>query len=142
MDPKRGTLAIIVFLALLVAAWLLLAQGLLSLELFKTSASIPEQPEESAPVVLAHINEGEMHTYTGSVRLPTPCHTLASSVTVEGGAARKARIALTTGEPQGTLCAQVIDSQPFTVSFTSREFPTVTLALNGEEVPVEVTEEQ
>ncbi len=140
MDPRRSLTIIVVFLAGVVVAWFFLAEGFLMLQ----GTPSPEPSNEivgNLPFVLVNSKREENHVYTGSLEMPTPCHTLSSSLTTSGGAARNVHISLTVvAPPEGVLCAQVVDTQDFSVSLTSKEIPTVTLEINGEETPVSVVE--
>lgn len=141
MDTRRATLAIIVFIVLLVLSWLFLAQGLLSLDMFRGARPEPAERADDT-LTIYHSVLGEEHFYRGTIDLPTPCHTLTSSVTVSGGKSRAALIALRIEEPpQGAACAQTLDPQQFKVSLSSREVPTVTLTFNGTERGITVADE-
>ena len=143
MDSRRATLAIIVFMALLVLAWFFLAKGLLSLEAFRVAPPLPPQETERALVLtLTHRFAGDMHTYVGAVSLSTSCQVLSSSITASGGAARTALIVLRVeAVVAGTPCVRVNESQQFSVSLSSRETPTVTVTLDGSPVAVVVKED-
>lgn len=66
--------------------------------------------------------ENGVHTYTGSIKLPTPCHTLSHEVQLSEEAPITATIHFTIGDPSpDQICAQVITEVPFTVSFEAPE---------------------
>lgn len=137
MDQRRSTAAILIFIGGIAAIWFLLAEGLISLTGGMPSSSGSVQDAE--PLAIEHMVAGDMHTYTGSLDLPTPCHTLSASLTANG--TRHARISLKTEEPPaGTVCAQVIDTQAFTLSLSSEQVPLIAVEVNGAEVPVSITE--
>ncbi len=141
MDQRRSILAVLAFIAGIVVIWILLAYVLSYFQ----KEEIIDQPRneagELAPFILSHKNTGEVHSYSGSLELPTPCHSLMSSISVAGGIVRKATISLDVQEPaDGTICAQVIDEQEFAVSVTSAVVPDVSLHINGEKVPVSIIE--
>lgn len=73
--------------------------------------------------------DGE-YSIAGFVELPTPCHSLAASVTVVQSDPEQVVIALTS-EPGEDLCAQVITPQPFQVSFTAGENAVIRATLNN-----------
>lgn len=139
MDQRRSIAAVIIFIAGIVMAWFLLAQSLSS---FRTDDLSPEYgTEETAPFILKHSAEGDLHVYEGALDLPTPCHSLSSSVTSSGGISREAHISLMVQKPaDGEACAQVMDSQIFSVSLTSRKTPSVRLTIDGKDTKVSVEE--
>lgn len=139
MDQRRSLAAILIFIGGVAAAWFLLAEGLISFIGGDTSRSQEGAPDTSEPLRIEHMVAGGMHTYTGSLELPTPCHTLSASLTANG--TRHARISLSTEEPpEGTACAQVIDAQAFALSLSSEQSPVIVVELNGVEVPISIVE--
>lgn len=143
MDSRRATLAVVIFISLLVLVWFFLAQGLVSLGALRATPPVDTMETAENPLVIMHRSEGDMHIFQGNIALPTPCHSLSSSVTVRGGISRSALISLRISPPsEEALCAEVIDVQQFSVSVSSREVPTVALTIDGKEVSTEVREGQ
>ncbi len=141
MDQRRSILAVLAFIAGIAAIWIFLAYVLSYIERGEGQEEPRNEVGELVPFILSHTREGEVHSYSGSLDLPTPCHALKSSISVVGGVARKATIGLEVQEPsEGTICAQVIDEQEFAVSVTSAVVPDVSLHVNGAAVPISIVE--
>src|SRR3989344_2682849 len=145
MDQKRALLAIIVFVAGIALLWIFLAQGLLSLDVFRSSPVTltgDTTKEEANSLTLYHTQNGTTHIYEGTIEMPTPCHRLSSSITT-GGVSRTVKIKLAIAEPEeGIGCVQMMDSQSFSVSLTSSQLPNVALSLNDKETPFVITEKK
>ncbi|MEX0917486.1 MAG: hypothetical protein WDZ90_03125 [Candidatus Paceibacterota bacterium] len=74
--------------------------------------------------------DGTTYVVSGFVDLPTPCHSLSTSISVFSTDPKQALIALRS-EPGDELCAQVITPREFEVSFTAGEDALIRATLNG-----------
>ena len=69
-------------------------------------------------ILVRHRYVDGVHTYTGVVEVPTPCHSVAAEGLVLQSFPEKVQIILSTIPPApGTVCAQVITEKPFSVSY-------------------------
>jgi hypothetical protein len=95
----------------------------------------PTIDESSFPTQKIEIKEqykDSTYTFVGSLDLPTPCHSLATTVNKVSDA--KYQIQVTTIDPKkDTVCAQVITPKPYKVSFKAQADIEVTVNINGVE---------
>lgn len=143
MDPKRSARAVVLFLIGVLLLWGALAWGLPYLDALDDANEPVLQAGDQAVVVrLHHSADAGMHTYRGTIDLPTPCHTLETKLTVAGGAsAAIAEIALRVMTDPLAICAQVMTSNEFEVSLSSTGTPSVSVTLDGKPLQVSLTEE-
>lgn len=80
-----------------------------------------------------------VHTYTGIIQVPTPCHEIFGEAIVKESYPEQVDIKLETRE-SGEVCIQVIAEKRFKVSFQASERPIVKAFLNGSPVLFIVTE--
>jgi hypothetical protein len=96
-------------------------------------------PEGEQAVTLYHQGSGGNHTYRGTIMLPTPCHSLETGTEIEKKLPENVTINITTTS-SAEMCAQVISSKTFTVSFSADDEHAVLLRVNGTLVPTTVVE--
>ena len=104
-----------------------------------------EQPDDTTTqnLVVTHAFDGEQHEYTGSVVLPTPCHTLESEVLVAESFPEQITINLRTVAPEEDVaCIQVLERATFDIFVTASEgAKLVRVVLDGTPVDFEIFEE-
>jgi len=77
--------------------------------------------EQQAALVSYSFNNG-VHTYTGTIQAPTPCHTVTYEVQLSEEAPITPTIHFTIHNPTlDQVCTQVITEIPFTVEFEAPE---------------------
>jgi hypothetical protein len=92
-------------------------------------------PNDSiSPIIFAEktFKDG-IHTYTGQIELPTPCHSLERDISIAGFAEEevvKVNFSIIPPE-EGILCAQVIAVRDFEVSFQASENAEITFQINN-----------
>lgn len=141
MDSKRaGTIAIASFI-LLCLIWGLLSimPDVISKE--NSSNAISTSEANVPAVIVYHKSKDSMHTYTGSIDLPTPCHLLESTTTVDYSEPAHISVALSIQQPTGA-CAQVVTQQKFSTTITSDAIPSITVSIDGTEARPVVLEEK
>ena len=87
----------------------------------------------------AHVFANGMHTFTGEINLPTPCHVLTHKVIVAQSFPEKVTIAFEKRNEIGS-CIQMITPEPFVVSFEASSEAIIKITLDGENLPFEVIE--
>ncbi len=103
-------------------------------------AAVENTPSENKEPIItaAHEYEDGVHTFAGSIDLPTPCHRLTNEVVVEDD---EVTVVFTITEPgSDELCAQVITPTPFVVTAEAPEEATVSATLDGEGVVFNLVE--
>ena len=81
--------------------------------------------------------DGNTHTYTGVITLPTPCYNLNVEAIVAESFPEQVRVEIN-ATPTGEVCAQVLTDKPFQVSFQASERATVQGFLNS--IPIDFVE--
>lgn len=95
------------------------------------ASSTPSIPEEEQRIITAkHQFVAGVHTVAGEVVVPTPCELLEWQVATSTAAARIDFSTTSSGE----VCAQVITSQRFKVSFRGEQTDSISATLNGSPV--------
>ena len=93
----------------------------------------PTVDESSFPTQKIEIKEqykDSTYTFAGSLDLPTPCHSLLTAVNKLSDT--QYQIQVTTIDPkEDVVCAQVITSKPYKVSFEGPEDIEVTINIDG-----------
>lgn len=141
MDTKRTGTALIALLAVLSLGW-----G--GMYYYAKRAEVTARPSQQPAAVaqqmesisLKHERDGEMHTYTGTVETPTPCHSVAAALAVEYTEPPQGTINISTEESSEGVCAQVMTSQEFSVSLSSDAVPEMKVVVDGKERQVAVVE--
>ena len=81
------------------------------------------------------------HTYTGVVSVPTPCHTLTTSVEVAESYPEQIFLNIFSIQNEGEMCAQVISEADFEVAVeASKDASLSGVMLNGANVDFTVDE--
>ena len=104
-----------------------------------------EQPvtDETQRLVVTHAFDGTEHEFTGSVVLPTPCHTLEAESVVAESFPEQVTINLTTIAPEeGVVCTQVLERATFDIFVTASEGARLMrVVLDGSPIDFEIFEE-
>jgi hypothetical protein len=111
----------------------------------QNDATIPRNPSlvgTEQSIAVRHRYFSGMHTYSGTLTTPTPCHQVSVDARVMESAPEQIVLSFTVQDPEpGTLCAQVIAEQPFSVTARASEQAAVTGGeLNGAPVRLIVEE--
>jgi len=76
------------------------------------------------------------HTFVGSIELPTPCHTISSQIVKEG---EQIILDIQT-KTDAEMCAQVVTSKEFRITFDGNAEDQIIARLDGELVNLNITE--
>lgn len=109
---------------------------------FYPKSAAREEPEVNhitTKIQVTHQFKSGLHTYVGTVDAPTPCHSILGEAIVKESYPEQVDIRIETKE-SGGICAQVITTKKFKVSFSASENPVVRAFVNGTPVLLEVTE--
>ncbi len=139
MNPQSNKKGITVAVAIVV----LVLIGIAFYSLYKNDSSTNTAPlaDNSAPsqstlaqiVTVKHQYKDGTHTYAGTIDLPTPCQRLTQSVVKDPTIKNKFTIAfVVSNDPDSTVCAQVVTSRQFKVSFAGPQNAIVGATLNGQ----------
>ena len=144
MDSRRAGGIVLFGIAVLVIIWVLLSlmpkvasAPQTAGSTTGTTAALPAQ--KPVELLVHHSAKGSMHTYEGSIDLPTPCTEISASTSVSYAATSTVTLALVTSAPQGA-CAEVVTPQKFTTSVTSKVTPIFLMTVNGVPANVQVLE--
>lgn len=99
------------------------------------SSSVPK----NSVLAVAHHYSGGLHTYVGSIDTPTPCHKVSSRIFSQKTTPEIIELSFKTTD-SGEVCAQVITSQEFMVSFSASSDAQVSARLNDKPISLLVTE--
>ena len=98
----------------------------------------PVLPDDGVIEVTHQFIDG-VHTYIGTIPLPTPCHSLSSSVTIAESFPEQVTVDLSIRQPApDVVCIQVIAPTDFTVSFEVNINASVRFRLDGIDLPVRI----
>jgi hypothetical protein len=89
--------------------------------------------ENSFPAQKVEIKEqykDSMYTFAGSIDVPTPCHSLTTTLNKLSDVQYEIQIR-TIDPPEDVVCAQVITSKPYKISFEGLEDIEVTINIDG-----------
>jgi len=105
----------------------------------------PQEPRTTATPTLKVLHnyvEG-VHTYSGTVELPTPCHTLTANAVVMESYPEQVQLVLTISPPAADLaCTQVADKTLYAVEVTASADAQLTgITLASSNVPYALTEQ-
>lgn len=129
----RAVIAIFVIAVLVLAGYLFWPSGSNDGEDQLIKADNPSVVEEE--YAIEHTFDEGVHTISGIVNLPTPCHELAENVSVAESFPEQVFIDLTTVDTGG-ICIQVIDPREFSIDVEVDEAATFMLTINGTKVAV------
>jgi len=88
----------------------------------------PAEKPESDTRILTHQYESGKHIYTGSITLPTPCHTLEHTALVAESFPEQIHVDLSVNDPKpGTVCTQVLQDVEFKVEVQASEQAVLTI---------------
>lgn len=90
-------------------------------------------------VAVTHDFKNGLHTYVGTIDAPTPCHTISGEAIVKESYPEQVDIRIETRE-SGEICAQVVTTKRFKVSFSASQSAVVRAFVNGTPVLFEITE--
>lgn len=90
-------------------------------------------------ISVTHQFKSGLHTYVGVINAPTPCHSVSGEAVVKESYPEQVDIRIETKESE-EICAQVVTTKKFKVSFSASESPVVRAFLNGAPILFEVTE--
>ena len=90
-------------------------------------------------IKIAHVFMDGIHTFTGEINLPTPCHTLTHKVIIAESYPEQVAIVFER-KSDVDVCAQIITPEPFTITFMASREATFKIVLDGEEISFEVIE--
>ena len=102
----------------------------------------PAKEPQSETRILNHLYKDGRHTYTGSITLQSPCHTLERTAFVAESFPEQIRVDLIVKDPEpGTMCIQVQQQVAFTVEAqASEQAVLVGVRLNGKDQNWELKE--
>ena len=92
-------------------------------------------------IKVAHVFAGGMHTFTGEINLPTPCHILVHKIVIAESYPEQVTIAFDT-KSEVDACVQMVTPEPFVASFEASEEADIRITLGGKDIPFEVIEGQ
>ena len=140
---RRRTALFLLFVGIFASWWGVSQFGRLS-----SLPSTPEQQSAALPLVqyadpsvvmIEHSQEGDLHTYSGSITLPSECSELGSGIAAQGSPLRVTiLISITSASP----CISATPmSQPFVVSVSAPEEPQFSgITVNGVIIPSHIIE--
>jgi len=97
-----------------------------------TSAAIVDVKDD---VVIEHLFDDGVHTISGVVTLPTPCHELQENIRIAESFPEQVSIDLAIVDTGG-VCIQVIDDREFSIDVEVDEAASFTLSIDGVTIPV------
>ncbi len=97
------------------------------------------QDEYVQMVNVKHQYKNGRHTYVGEIDVPTPCHNLASSYTKDASSTTGYTLVFTSTS-SSEMCAQVITSKPFKLSFEAIKDIVLSATLNGKKLRLNLFE--
>ena len=90
-------------------------------------------------IQVIHQFKNGLHTYVGNIETPTPCHSISGEAIVKESYPEQVDIRIEIKESE-EICAQVVTTKKFKVSFSASDNPVVRAFVNGTPVLLEVTE--
>jgi|SRR5581483_2877532 len=107
----------------------------------QTSDNTQTQPQAQT-INVKHQYKNGTHTYAGVLDVPSPCYTISNKVVTDPATPNKVTIAFTSANTAstGTVCAQVITSRSFKVSFPGVKNASVNATLDGNPLILNVFE--
>ncbi len=90
---------------------------------------------------VAHVFADGMHTFTGEINLPTPCHILSHKIIIAESYPEQVTIAFDV-KSEVDACVQMVTPELFVSSFEASEEADIMITINGENILFEVIEVQ
>ena len=104
------------------------------------TAQTPATQDEYVQMVnVKHQYKNGHHTYVGEIDVPTPCHTLASSYSKDANSTTGYTLVFTSTS-SSQMCAQVVTSKPFKLSFDAVKDIVLSGTLNGKKLRLNLFE--
>ena len=97
------------------------------------------QDEYVQMVNVKHQYKNGRHVYVGEIDLPTPCHSLASSYNKDANNTTGYTLVFTSTS-SSEMCAQVVTSKPFKLSFEAVKSILLSATLNGKKLRLNLFE--
>lgn len=135
MEPqsnKNLIIGVIIIIALAIAAGVYYSWPKPSPEPVSTTGTTEQQAIDTATqsILVKHSYANGIHTYTGSVQVPSPCYEITAKAIVLQSFPEQVHITIYTIPPaQDSVCEKMIRDKQFTVSYKASE---TTLAENGQ----------
>lgn len=92
-------------------------------------------PQPAQTLYASHIYNNGVHTVSGTIQMPTPCHELKIDSRIMESYPEQVVLDFTTVDT-GAICVQVIADKPWSVEFKASEQARITARVNG--VPVQL----
>lgn len=135
-NKKGWIIGIVVVLLALAVYWLMSP----STPAANDTAQVPATQDEYVQMVnVKHQYKDGRHVYVGEINLPTPCHTLASTYAKDANSTT-AYTLIFTSSSTAEMCAQVVTSKPFKLSFAAIKDIVVSGTLNGKKLRLNLFE--
>lgn len=140
MNTKRNIIigAVIVVVLLIIGFYAMYKKNPIEETYIPTDDQTAEQGYV-VPLNVKHQYKDGKHTYAGTIDLPTPCHSVTTKANKDATDAKKFTIDFTT-KTTGDVCAQVITTRGFKVSFEGPRDAMVSARLDGKEIRLNVFE--
>lgn len=135
-NKKGWVIGIIVVLLALGIYWLVSPSAPDASDTAQTPAT---QDEYVQMVNVKHQYKNGRHTYVGEIDVPTPCHTLASSYAKDANNTTGYSLVFTSNST-AEMCAQVVTSKPFKLSFDAIKDIVLSATLNGKKLRLNLFE--
>lgn len=101
--------------------------------------NVSSSVSKNSVLAVAHHYSGGLHTYVGAIETPTPCYKISSRIFSQKTIPEIIEISFKTTD-SGEVCAQVITSQEFMISFSASIDAQVSAKLNDKPVSLSVVE--
>lgn len=128
--------AIVIVLLALGIYWLVAPSTPEATDTTQTPAS---QEEYAQMVNVKHQYKDGRHIYVGEIDVPTPCHSLVSSYNKDANNTTGYTLVFTSNT-SSEMCAQVVTSKPFKLSFEAVKDIILSATLNGKKLRLNLFE--
>jgi hypothetical protein len=130
---KKAIIAIIVVVVLIIGFTVYMQFFGGSNSASNQSASVLDGVNQGDVRVMTALHQfrNGQHTIAGKADLPTPCHNLAHEVAVTGTNPQQAMVSFTTSTNNSDICAQVITSKDYTITFNADQNAAIRATWNG-----------
>lgn len=141
MDSKnvKGLVVAVIIVVLLALGiyWLVSPSTPAATDTAQTPAATQDSYVQMVNV--KHQYKNGHHTYVGEIDVPTPCNTLASSYSKDANSTTGYTLVFTTTSTS-QICAQVVTSKPFKLSFDAVKDIVLSGTLNGKKLRLNLFE--